>query len=227
MGAISGLLLASFVLLALAVKLSPALQDADLQAALWVNHLSIGDSLNSLVVAASLYGREYFWVGVVGLMFLLGDRRTKLLALGLCAVFIVGIVSGEMVKDVVARTRPAGPAVRPVGYEPPSFVYRIAIDTDYSFPSGHALIVTIGAVFSLATFRRRWLAWLLTLEAGIVCFSRVYTFEHFPTDVVGGATLGAAIALAGLLLGRKYLRRQGGAAADYLVKMLRQGPLRL
>ncbi len=223
---VSGLLFAAFVLIAVAVKVSPDLQKADLQVALWVNHLNIGDLLNSLMIAASQYGREYFWVGVVGLMFLFGDRRTKVLALGLCGVFIVGIAAGEVLKDVIARARPA-PAPIHIGYVPPDFVFRMPLDTDYSFPSGHALIVSIGAFFSLATFRKKWVAGLLTLEAAIVSFSRVYTFEHYPTDVIAGVILGASTALFGLVIGRRYLRRYAEAVTAYLVKLLRQGPLKL
>ncbi len=221
---VSGLLFAAFVLLAVAVKVSPDLQTADLRAALWINNLNIGDVLNSLMIAASQYGREYFWVAVVGLMFILGDRRTKLLALGLCGVFIVGIVAGEVAKDLIARNRPPVPILS-MGTSSP--VIRMPLDTDYSFPSGHALIVSIGAFFSLATFRKKWVAGLLALEAAIVSFSRVYTFEHYPTDVIAGVILGASIALFGLVIGRRYLRRYAEAVTAYFVKLLRQGPLKL
>ncbi len=221
---ISGVLFAAFVLLAIAVKLSPDLQTADYRTALWVNQLNIGDLLNSLMIAASQYGREYFWIAVVGLMFLFGDKRTKLLALGLCGVFALGIIAGEVAKDVIARNRPPVP-IFSMGISLP--VIRIPLDTDYSFPSGHALIVSIGVFFSLATFRKKWVAGLLIVEAAIVCFSRVYTFEHYPTDVIAGVMLGASIALFGLLIGRRYLRRYADAIAAYLVKLLRQGPLKL
>lgn len=224
--ALSGASFLVFLGLALAVRYSPALQAADFQAALWVNHLALGDAFSSLMVAASLYGREYFWIPLVAVMFILGDRRTKVVALGLCAVFVVGIVSGELAKDIIARARPgqvfvmrASPSAVPI--------VRIPLDTDYSFPSGHALIVSIGAVYSLFTFRRKWVAALLTLEAAVVSFSRVYNFEHFPTDVVGGAALGGAIALAGFLVGRRYLMEQADAASAYLVKLFRDGPLKL
>ena len=129
-------------------------------------------------------------------------------------------------EEVVARGRP----YQLVGYQTAlsNFpIVRIPIETDYSYPSGHAVIVSIGAVYSLVTFRRKWVAALLTLEAAVVCFSRVYTFEHFPTDVLGGVALGGAIALSGVLVGRRYLARQTGSAAAYLVKLFRDGPLRL
>ncbi|MDE1854172.1 MAG: phosphatase PAP2 family protein [Thaumarchaeota archaeon] len=216
-----------FVAIAAAVRMLPQLQSLDLQAALWFNNLSLGDTLNSVLVGASLYGREYFWISLVALMFLFGDRQTKMLALGLCGVFVVGVIAGEVAKDLVARARPWVylAHLQSSQFNPP--VMRIPFDTDFSFPSGHALIVSIGAIYSLITFRRKWVAGLLALEAAVVCVSRVYTFEHYPTDVLGGVLLGAAIAPAGVLVGRRYLLKWASAAADYLVRLFREGPLRL
>jgi membrane-associated phospholipid phosphatase len=228
LAAISAAAFLVFVVLAIAVKTDPSLNGSDLQAALWVNHLSLGEPLNSLLVAASVYGREYFWIPLVAVLFLLGDKRTKLVALGLCGVFVAGIAIGEIAKDIVARARPDQ-----------SFIFssqisalngpiiRTPLDTDYSFPSGHAVIVSIGAVYSLLTFRRKWIALLLLVEALVVGFSRVYTFEHFPTDVVAGFAIGSAITFAGLMLEKRYLRPQGEALTYHLVKLLREGPLKL
>ena len=223
---LAGLLV--FLVLAALVRGDAALTGSDLQAALWVNHLSPGEPLNSLLVGASLYGREYFWIPVVGLMFLFGDRRTKLVAVGLCGVFVAGILVGEAAKDVVARARPDQFFARAdLLSGGPGPIMRLPFDTDYSFPSGHAVIVSIGAVYSALTLRKKWVASLLLVEALVVCFSRVYTFEHFPTDVAAGFALGSAVARAGLVLERRYFRAQGEALADLLVRLLRSGPLRL
>lgn len=215
----------AFVALAVIVKSSTGVERADLSAALWVNHFALGSTVSTVLIWASLYGREYFWVGVVGVMFLFGDRRTKLLALGLCGVFVAGIGVGYASKDIVARARPDQVlGVLQVSGTP---VVRIPLDTDFAFPSGHAVIVSIGAVYSLLTMKRRWVSVLLTLEAAVVCFSRVYLFEHFPTDVVAGIAVGAAVALAGLAIEERYLRGVGGRIVDALVKVFRDGPLGL
>ena len=89
------------------------------------------------------------------------------------------------------------------------------------------MIVSIGAVYALLSFRRKWVSALLLVEALVVSFSRVYTFEHYPTAVVAGFAIGSAIALAGFVIERRWLRAQGERLADILVKLLRDGPLRL
>ena len=226
---LSGTSFVVFLAIAVAVKALPSLTDQDLQGALWVNHLALGGPVSSFVVAASVYGREYFWIPLVGVMLLLGDRRTKLVALGLSGVFVGGIVLGEAAKAIMERARPdqyllqAGSQISAAGGP----IIRTALSTDYSFPSGHALITSIGAVYSVATLRRKWLAALLTLEAALVCFGRVYTFEHYPTDVVAGFAFGSAIALAGIVVERRYFRAQGERVVGLLVRLFRDGPLRL
>jgi membrane-associated phospholipid phosphatase len=216
-----------FLLLAFAITYSASFDGADFQAALWINGLNIGTALNSVLVAASLYGREYFWVAVVGIMFVLGDRRTRLLAVGLAALFLVGIVAGDLAKALVMRERIYTHIARTLAGTPFGYVLRVSADTDFSFPSGHALIVSIGAFYTLATCRRRWVAGFLTVEAAVVCFSRVYVGAHYPTDVVGGVALGAAIALGGLALERKYLRTWSARLGAYIEKLFGNGPLRL
>ncbi len=63
-----------------------------------------------------------------------------------------------------------------------------------SFPSGHAATSFAGAVV-LALLARRAVPALFLLAA-LVAFSRIYVGVHYPLDVLAGAVLGAAVALA-------------------------------
>ena len=64
----------------------------------------------------------------------------------------------------------------------------------FSFPSSHATNITASMLF-LGLVYRRWLAPLLAV-ALLVSFSRIYIGVHWPSDVLAGMALGAAIARA-------------------------------
>lgn len=178
--------------------------------------MNVGSTLTSIFIIATKYGREYFWIPVVGLMLIFGKRDTKFLAIELAALFIVGIVVGEALKFLMFRARPFETVA--------GIITRVATDTDSSYPSGHALIVSIGAIFALLKFRRKSLAALLTLEAAVVCYSRVFVGMHYPLDVVSGIFLGGFIVLIGLfVMEHGYLKKYLNALTDAMGKILRSG----
>jgi undecaprenyl-diphosphatase len=74
----------------------------------------------------------------------------------------------------------------------------------YSFPSGHAT-VSFACATTLALAVPR-LAVPLYALAVLISFSRVYVGVHFPLDVVAGAVLGVAIAIALRTLARALQR---------------------
>ena len=74
-----------------------------------------------------------------------------------------------------------------------------------SFPSGHAATSFAGATILSFAFPR--LAPLFLLLAAAIGFSRVYVGVHYPLDIVGGAVLGAAIALGLRLLVKRRQRK--------------------
>lgn len=70
----------------------------------------------------------------------------------------------------------------------------------HSFPSGHSTFAVLVAV-SLAPALSPPYKWSLWLSAILVCLSRISVGAHFPADVLGGALIGLAAALAaGLIL---------------------------
>ena len=79
------------------------------------------------------------------------------------------------------------------------------------------------ATFTLVSFRRKWLGLLLTAEAAVVCYSRVYLGAHYPMDVLGGILIGSAVALLGTYVLERYLRRQLEVLERLLSRILRRG----
>ena len=76
-----------------------------------------------------------------------------------------------------------------------------------SFPSGHASTSFAGAVV-LGYLVRRAIPALVVLAA-LIALSRVYVGVHYPLDVVAGAVLGVAVALAAIALVRARRRTSG------------------
>jgi len=156
-----------------------------------IAYLNINDShyspINQLMIYLTLYGRELFWVLVIILLFIFGGSAGKKTAIILSIVILVLIPIGIIAKEVIERPRP----------DIPSADFLIQPDSEFSFPSGHALIVSAGAAIVLIMFsdstRKLAISSLLSIEAGMVCFSRVYVGGHYPLDVIGGIFLGVGI----------------------------------
>lgn len=90
-----------------------------------------------------------------------------------------------------------------VGRPRPTFPDPVATATDASFPSGHAAGTAVLAVALLLVIRslrgrRAPTGWIVGAIGVVVAVgtSRVLLGVHYPTDVLGGALLGACVAFA-------------------------------
>jgi undecaprenyl-diphosphatase len=149
----------------------------------------------------------YLLLLVVLFLFARHDRfasvRRAAVAAGLSAG--VGLLTVKVITEFYDRARPfvAHPGVLHL------FARHAA---DASFPSDHATAsMAIAVAFLL---RRRYFWGILTLVfAAILDFGRVAAGFHYPTDVLGGAAIGA---LAALLLWTPPLRRRIDALSDFI-----------
>jgi membrane-associated phospholipid phosphatase len=135
------------------------------------------------------FGRDLFWPIAMILLFVLGGWTGKKTTVVIAISMLVLIPLAVLAQDIVARPRPAIPKSD----------FLMAADKDYTFPSGHAVIVSAGAAGALMLFRgtpRRFIvSIILGTEAALVCLSRIYVGGHYPLDVIGGILLGVGISL--------------------------------
>ena len=140
---------------------------------------------------ASRLGDGIIWYVLLALLPLLYGSMALRPVMAMALTGAAGVVIYSFLKRVFVRERP--------------FITHTAIDRAaapldrYSFPSGHTLHAVsftwqVGAHFPE-------LLWVLLPLAATIAASRVVLGLHYPSDVLAGAGLGAALATAGLALG--------------------------
>ena len=188
-------ILALFVLIASLVSprvipsANSTIAKSDSIAFLDVNSSHYYSALTILMIWLTQFGREVFWPIAIISLFIFGGWTGKKTAVVIAISMLVLIPLGVLAKDIVARPRPVIPKSD----------FLIAADKEYAFPSGHALIVSAGAAGALLLFRdtprKLVISIILSIEAALVCISRVYVGGHYPLDVVGGILLGVGVSL--------------------------------
>ena len=151
-------------------------------------HVKLPVELNYFMILITLYGRELFLPFVLGLIFIFGGKNGKkaVVVAAISILILIPIVS--LTKDYIERPRPFVPNLETL----------VSVDTtNYSFPSGHSTLIVAGCVTILVLFKgnkyTKILPILLVIDAGLVCFSRIYVGVHYPFDVLGGFFLGSGI----------------------------------
>ena len=141
----------------------------------------------------------------------LAMKRRRLQARIFAATVVLGQVLAEAIKLIAGRPRP-------------DIVTRFDIVYSSSFPSGHSTMapvvyLTLAVILAAGEQRRDVRALIFACAVAVtiaVGISRVYLGVHWPTDVLAGWVLGAAIALVamtGLRLTARKLHRGGAVVA--------------
>lgn len=119
-----------------------------------------------------------------------------------CCAVVLGLYAEHALKNAIGRVRPCSAleGIRQI----------ISCPQSFSMPSGHAIS---SFAFSVPLFHlmqrsvpRAWRPYPLVL-ASLIAFSRIYLGVHYPTDVLAGAAVGAAIGLSLSLLFKRTVDR--------------------
>jgi undecaprenyl-diphosphatase len=139
---------------------------------------------------ASRLGDGILWYLLIALLPVLYGAAAVKPAIVMALTGILGVALYSLLKRVFVRERP--------------FITHAAIDLRgapldrYSFPSGHTLHAVSFAWQATAHFPE--LGWVLVPLAGLIAASRVVLGLHYPSDVLAGAAIGAALAELGTSL---------------------------
>ena len=144
----------------------------------------------ALFRAASGLGDGWFWYALMAGLLAVGGKAAFPAVAHMAAVGAIGVLAYKWLKSRTSRPRP---------YQVKSAIRRGADPLDnFSFPSGHTLHAASFSIVAIAYFPSA--AWLCLPFAALVAASRLVLGLHYPTDVLAGAAIGAALALGSLAL---------------------------
>ncbi|MGE5746970.1 MAG: phosphatase PAP2 family protein [Solirubrobacterales bacterium] len=126
------------------------------------------------------------WLGSALALAVFGGEQGRRAAVdGIASLALTAAVVNAVLKPLWGRRRPER-----VKHRVP-FARRVRMPKTRSFPSGHA---ASGFAFATGVASEAPVAGnLLTALAALVAYSRVHTGVHYPSDVVAGAVIGAAL----------------------------------
>lgn len=158
-----------------------------------------GDVLWPIMTRLGDHG--FIWI-LIPLLLLVHPKTRRVGGACVCALLLNVILTNGLLKPLIARPRP---------YTYKAFQLLIDTPTDYSFPSGHT-----SAAFSVAfvLFKEKFelkgqkiYGYSLFL-AGMIAFSRLYLYVHFPSDILGGLVIAYFSSVAGLYIVNKFDKKR-------------------
>ncbi|NUP01948.1 MAG: phosphatase PAP2 family protein [Nonomuraea sp.] len=217
----AALIMIPFTLLLVVAKMPLNRLDAEVAHELHEYALAHPGVTRLLIVWTDLFGPWPWRIAVGAFTVWLLTRGRRRLAMWAITTVTVGGLLGLALKIIVARVRPHLP-------DP------VALAPGDSFPSGHAVNVTLGAgVVTLLVLpmlprwgrRLAWvLAWFVVVSVG---FTRIALGVHWVSDVVAGTVLGMAVIAATAAAFETWRRDQGRRPAAPLSEGMEPEPMKV
>ncbi|MGE5320365.1 MAG: phosphatase PAP2 family protein [Hyphomicrobiaceae bacterium] len=138
----------------------------------------------------SRLGDGVFWYSLMAVLLVQHGSGAVRPVVHMALVGLLATVFYKVIKRKTLRPRPFSvyPAIVCTGK---------TLD-QFSFPSGHTMHAVSFSIIAACYFP--WLIWLVAPFAVLVGLSRPILGLHYPSDVLAGAALGAAIAFGSLAL---------------------------
>jgi hypothetical protein len=153
--------------------------------------------LTAVMKGLSLAGNEFCYLALLPLIYWCVDKRR-----GLRIGILVFLSTAINMRLKVAFAQP-----RPYDLDPSVGMAR---ESTFGLPSGHAQVSAVFAGSAAPLFHRPWaLVFAIALPL-LVGLSRIYLGVHFPTDVLAGWIIGAAIVGIDRLVGDRIDRAMSG-----------------
>jgi membrane-associated phospholipid phosphatase len=157
-----------------------SIQEHEVEALIGAQSLTTSPGIRHGALVLSHAGEHALSWAALGLLGAVLDREQRGLWLRATATVVGAHGLSIVVKRLVRRHRPSDPRIQVL----------VSTPSDWSFPSSHATSTTAAAVVYSGLLRRRWPLFSIP----VMMTSRVILGVHYPSDVLGGALIGAAIA---------------------------------
>jgi len=158
----------------------------DLQLCLRLNRVCYRMTWRVLFRCISVLGDGIAWYALMAMLLLIHRNQAVTPVLHMMVVGVICTIGYKLLKARTSRPRP---------YQVHQSIQHFTAPLDrFSFPSGHTLHAVAFSLIAAGYYPELTAA--LTVFSALIATSRVVLGLHYPSDVLAGAAMGAAIALA-------------------------------
>ena len=148
-----------------------------------INSLYHNYFFNSLALFISYFGLIFTGLLIAMILYIFGGKKGKKVAILLIVTILITFLITQLLKLLIMRPRP---------YTQLTTLIVCAVESDYSFPSGHT---SMSAAISYILGKKYNCFKFTIIMPILVGLSRMYLGVHYPSDVICGFVLGILVAV--------------------------------